>query len=63
MSNRAIDRHEDSICRVLDLLDDDEDLSYREALTIVADADGLTVERLDQLVYMWCAIAQIEVPS
>jgi hypothetical protein len=60
---RAIDRHEDAICAVIDILDADETVEYRQALETVGAANGLTVERLDQLVYMWCRIAGIEVPS
>jgi hypothetical protein len=62
--NRAIDRHEDAIVRVLDICDaDPEAISYDQALACVAATEGLTTERLDSLVRTWCAIAGIEVPS
>ena len=61
MPNRAIDRHEDSIVRVLSLTD--EGISYTDAVSAIALGHGLTRDRLDSLVRMWCALAGIEVPS
>ena len=54
--NRAIDRHEDSICAVLDNITY-AGTAYEIALIEVADEAGLTPERLDSLVRVWCAIA------
>ena len=62
MSGRAIDRHEDAICTVVDLCFYD-DITYAEALAFSAANNGLTTERLDSLVRTWCAIAGIEVPA
>jgi len=66
-TNRAIDRHEDAICAVIDLCfygnDLCEDVCYDVALHTVAPECSLTPERLDGLVRMWCAIAGIEVPA
>ena len=59
---RAIDRHEDDICAVLDAIEN-EGVSFEDALAGVADRSGLTTERLDQLVRCWCGIAGIEVPA
>lgn len=60
---RAIDRHEDAIVRVLDLANWYDDMPYSDALEVVATPNGLTVERLDSLVRVWCGIAGIKVPS
>jgi hypothetical protein len=62
VSNRAIDRHEDAICAVLDITHYQQ-APYAVALAHVAPQHDLTVERLDQLVRCWCGIAGIEVPS
>lgn len=53
---RAIDRHEDAICDVLAMVAD-EGKRYDTAVRNVAHENGLTPDRLDQLVGAWCAIA------
>ena len=64
---RAIDRHEDAICAVLDLCaygnDLSEDVCYDVALHAIAPEYSLSPERLDSLVRMWCAIGGVEVPA
>ena len=59
---RPIDIHELSICAVLDSMFYAE-TAYEIALIEVAERDGLTTERLDQLVRTWCAIAGIPAPT
>jgi hypothetical protein len=59
---RAIDRHEDAITYVLDLLDDEQvrelGVTYDAALEwALVHHPELTKDRLDHLVRVWCAIA------
>lgn len=62
MSNRAIDRHEDAICEVLDRIEY-EDECLEEAALVVAEENGMSQERMMHLVRVWCAVAGIEVPG
>jgi hypothetical protein len=59
--NRAIDRHEDQIVEVLDLVDEGE--TYNAAINAVSATSGLNPDRLDSLVRTWCAVAGIKVPA
>lgn len=53
---RAIDRYEGAICEVLECR---EAADYADALAAVAPRHGLSVDRLDHLVRVWCAIAGV----
>lgn len=61
MNNRAIDRHESSITDVMDLCD--KGVKFSASVSLVAEAAGLTTERLTQLVRTWCAVGGFEVPQ
>ena len=59
---RAIDIHEPSIVRVLDMVDAGL-LPYMDAVSYESAYASLTVSRLDQLVRVWCGIAGIPAPT
>jgi hypothetical protein len=63
LTGPAYIRHEPSIIRVLDLVDEDR-MTYDEALdTVSADPDTPSRDRLHSLVKLWCGIAGIPHPT
>jgi hypothetical protein len=64
VSNRAIDRHEDAIVRVMDLVDAGSSYcSARDRVAMDYAQGELSPGRLDHLVRCWCAVGGFPFPG